>query len=171
MRLVRLTPDYQFSDFDCGDGDLNDFLVDDAKHFLDKRIANTYILEEDQGDIVAYFCLLNDKISRLEVTNSRWKNIKDSFPEGKRFRSYPSIKIGRFAVAEKYRGKKIGSELISTIKYLLGSRQNLSAFRFITVDAYLSAIPFYEKNGFRLLSQKEEDEHTRLMYYDMMEVG
>ena len=74
MRLVRLTPDYQFSEFDCGDGDLNDFLVEDAKPFLDKRIANTYILE-DEGRIVAYFCLLNDKISRLEVTNSRWKSI------------------------------------------------------------------------------------------------
>lgn len=169
MRLVRLTPDYQFSEFDCGDGDLNDFLVEDAKPFLDKRIANTYILEDD-GRIVAYFCLLNDKISRMEVTNSRWKSIKDSFPEGKRFRSYPSIKIGRFAVSQEYRGRQIGSELLSTIKYLLGNGQNLSAFRFITVDAYLSAIPFYEKNGFKILTQKEEDEHTRLMYYDMMEV-
>ena len=27
---------------------------------------------------------------------------------------------------------------------------DLNAFRFITVDAYLSAIPFYEKNDFRL---------------------
>lgn len=118
----------------------------------------------------AYFCLLNDKISRLEVTNSRWKSIKDSFPEGKRFRSYPSIKIGRFAVSREYRGRRIGSELLSTIKYHLGDGQNLSAFRFITVDAYLSAIPFYEKNGFKILTQKEEDEHTRLLYYDMMEV-
>ncbi|MBR6002074.1 MAG: GNAT family N-acetyltransferase [Bacteroidales bacterium] len=169
MRLIRLTPEYQFGDFDCGDSDLNDFLVEDAKPFLDKRIANTYILE-DEDRIVAYFCLLNDKISRLEVTNSRWKSIKDSFPEGKRFRSYPSIKIGRFAVSRHYRGQRIGSELISTIKYLLGNGQNLSAFRFITVDAYLSAIHFYEKNGFKILSQKEEDKHTRLMYYDMMEV-
>lgn len=47
MRLVRLTPDYQFRDFDCGDGDLNDVLVEDAKPFLDKRIANTYILGDE----------------------------------------------------------------------------------------------------------------------------
>lgn len=73
-------------------------------------------------------------------------------------------------MSQEYRGRQIGSELLSTIKYLLGNGQNLSAFRFIAVDAYLSAIPFYEKNGFRILTQKEEDEHTRLMYYDMMEV-
>ena len=45
-----------------------------------------------------------------------------------------------------------------------------SAFRFITVDAYLSAIPFYKKNGFVELTQKEEDDYTRLMYFDMMEM-
>ena len=46
MRLVRLTPDYEFGAFDCGDEDLNGFLIDDAKNFLSKRIANTFILEE-----------------------------------------------------------------------------------------------------------------------------
>ena len=50
MRLVRLTPDYQFGEFECGDGDLNDFLVEDAKPFLDKRIANTYILEKEEDE-------------------------------------------------------------------------------------------------------------------------
>lgn len=74
MKLIRLTPEYEFNDFDCGDDDLNEFLYEDAKKFLEKRIANTFILE-DNGHIAAYFCLLNDKISRLEVTNSRWKSI------------------------------------------------------------------------------------------------
>ena len=46
----------------------------------------------------------------------------------------------------------------------------ITAFRYITVDAYLSAIPFYCKNGFTELTQKEESEHTRLMYFDMMEI-
>ncbi len=53
---------------------------------------------------------------------------------------------------------------------MLNTDRNISAFRFITVDAYLSAIPFYKKNGFNQLTQKEEDEHTRLMFFDMMEI-
>ena len=77
MKLVRLTQDYPLTEFDCGDNDLNDFLFEDAKPFLEKRVANTFILE-DEGRIAAYFCLLNDKISRLEITNSRWKKIKVS---------------------------------------------------------------------------------------------
>ena len=47
---------------------------------------------------------------------------------------------------------------------------NYSAFRFLTVDAYLTAIPFYEKNGFKLLLSDDANEHTRLMYFDMMEL-
>ena len=42
---------------------------------------------------------------------------------------------------------------------------------FITVDAYLSAVPFYERNGFLHLTKRDEDEHTRLMYFDMMEIA
>ena len=56
MKLIRLTPEYEFNDFDCGDDDLNEFLYEDAKKFLEKRIANTFILEDD-GHIVAYSCL------------------------------------------------------------------------------------------------------------------
>ena len=135
-----------------------------------KSILLILFVLEDEGRIVAYFCLLNDKISRVEITNSRWKKIKDSFPDGKRFRSYPSIKIGRFAVSVDYRGQNVGSWLMDKLKERLNDGVSQSAFRFITVDAYLSAIPFYKKNGFVELTQKEEDDHTRLMYFDMMEM-
>ena len=41
----------------------------------------------------------------------------------------------------------------------------------ITVDAYLSAIEFYKKNDFKVLSEKVVNEHTKLMFFDMMELG
>lgn len=170
MKLVRLTEDFNLTNFDCGDEDLNSFLVEDAKGFLEKRIANSFILE-NEGIIVAYFCLLNDKISKQEVTNSQWKKIKNRFPDGKKFSSYPAIKIGRFAVSANHRGLQIGSKLMNLIKDMLDTANNFSAFRFITVDAYLSAVSFYEKNGFVKLTQKEENDHTRLMFFDMMELS
>lgn len=50
--------------FDCGDTDLNGFLSDDAKAFYQKRIGKTFLIL-DNDSIVAYFCLLNDKITRF----------------------------------------------------------------------------------------------------------
>lgn len=170
MKLKRLTPEFDLCGFDCGDEDLNDFLVEDAKGFLDKRIATSYILE-DEGDIVAYFCLLNDKISRQDVTNSQWKKIKGAFPESKQFGSYPVIKIGRFAVSSKYKGRNIGTDLMNLLKMMLNGNPNYSAFRYLTVDAYLYAIPFYQKNNFKILSEKIIGDHTRLMFFDMLELS
>lgn len=169
MKLIALRPDYEVCNFDCGDSDLNGFLLNDAKNAQALRIANTFILEDDRR-IAAYFSLLNDRISRNEITGSRWKKIKANFPVSKQFRSYPCIKIGRFAVSLDYRGQSVGTWLMDRIKGLLNAELSRSAFRFITVDAYLSAIPFYEKNGFKPLTKKEEDDHTRLMFFDMMDV-
>ena len=170
MKLVPLTLDYVLTDFDCGDDQLNEFLFEDAKPSLELRIANTFILE-DNGRIVAYFCLLNDKVSKDEIIGSRWKKIRANFPRDKQFRSYPTVKIGRLAVSKDFRGQNIGTWLIAKLKSILNDESSRSAFRYITVDAYLSAVPFYEKNGFVHLTKKDEDEHTRLMFFDMKEVG
>ena len=41
--------------------------------------------------------------------------------------------------------------------------------RFITVDAYNdeSTISFYTKNGIEFLTDKDENDETRLMYFDL----
>ena len=169
MRLVRLTSEYDLKQFDCGDNDLNEFLIDNALDFSEKRIANTFILEKDR-EVIAYFCILNDKISQQDVTNSQWKKIKKGFPDRKHFSSYPAIKIGRFAVSSSFKGQNLGSGLIAMLKDLLNGYPNYSAFRYLTVDAYMSAIVFYEKNGFKILSEKSIGDHTRLMFFDMMEL-
>lgn len=101
MTLRPLTREHDLSNFDCGDSDLNEFLIDDALLFNEKRIANTYVLEDDDC-IAAFFCLLNDKISKQDVTNSQWKKVRQTFPNRKQFSSYPAIKIGRFAISSKY---------------------------------------------------------------------
>lgn len=145
------------------------FLYDNALNFAEQRIANTFVLEEDD-DIIAYFCLLNDKVSQEESSNNKWKKLKKEFPEDKRFSSYPAIKIGRFAVSSSHRGKNIGSDLMDKIKTMLSLDPNYSAFRYLTVDAYLSAIGFYEKNKFKILSSQTVDKETRLMFFDMMEL-
>ena len=164
-----MTAESQFGAFDCLDEDLNSFLMHDAISYAEKKLAYTFILQ-DQGNIIGYYSLLNDKISRQDVANAIWRKVKKLFPHGKHFSSYPAVKIGRLAIASRYKGKGIGRNLIKIIKMTLSETQTISAFRFLTVDAYLSATAFYEKNGFRMMVADDDDRHTRLMFFDMMEL-
>lgn len=170
LQLVRLQEDYPLKAFDCGDADLNEFLLKDAKAFQKKQIAYTYILEAE-GNVLAYFCLLNDKISRQDSSNSIWKKIKKEFPSEKQFSSYPAVKIGRFAIDKAFKGRGLGSQLMTSLKFLLQEKHVVSAFRFITVDAYIDAIPFYERNDFKLLMPSDPSEHTKTMFFDMFALG
>ena len=49
-------------------------------------------------------------------------------------------------------------------------RDNKAGCRFITVDAYADALPFYYKQGFSPLSKEDENADTRLLYFDLESV-
>lgn len=170
MKLIPLTSDYEMKPFDCGDVVLNGFLRDEAKPFQEKRLAKTYLLCDEEDRIAGYFSLFNDKVSRQEVANSTWRKIKKQFPRSKHFGSYPSVKIGRFAVSLQYRNQGWGSQMLGIIKEFLSNDTGYSHFRFLTVDAYLSAVSFYEKNDFKALLPAREQDSTQAMYFDMMQM-
>ena len=43
-------------------------------------------------------------------------------------------------------------------------------FQYPAVDAYSAAIPFYEKNGFVACNTDDEDDITRVLYFDLMDL-
>ena len=45
LRQFQLTEDSDIKPFKCADGDLNDFLFEDAKHFQRELMAVNYLLE------------------------------------------------------------------------------------------------------------------------------
>lgn len=84
----------------------------------------------------------------------------------KRLRSYPAIKIGRLGIAMKAQHQSVGTYLLEFIEdYFIVD--NKSGCRFVTVDAYVQAIPFYIKNGYQFLNNDDEDKRTRVMYFDL----
>ena len=167
IRIEKLTDNHNLTSFDCGDVDLNEFLTDDAIPFQEKRIATTYIVIINDR-VAAYFSLLNDKVSRTDVSKSAWRKLKKLFAHSKHRSNYPAIKIGRFAVCKDFASQGLGSLIIDAIKQSVNEKSQYSAFRFLTVDAYISAIPFYLKNGFIEMLSEQENDTTRTMYFDML---
>lgn len=172
MRIVKIENTDTIKPFDCGDEDLNGFLTDDARYYREQMLAYTYILEDDDYTI-AFFSLLNDKVSQTEVSKNLWRKLRKEIPHEKHFSSYPALKIGRLGVSTAHRGEGIGSDMISfIIQMILNTQANVSACRFLTVDAYKEAVPFYLKNNFKRLVNEadEENVHTVPLYCDLKEV-
>lgn len=167
--LRKLEEKETIKSFNCGDADLNDFLFNEAPLYAEALLAITYIYE-NKTDILAYFSLANDRISLSDFEKKTEFNRfrRRRFVNQKRIKSYPAVKICRLGVSEDYKGEGIGSGLLDIIKDFV-TASNKTGCRFLTVDAYREAIPFYIRNGFIPLEEEDKDEHTRLLFYDLKE--
>lgn len=155
--------------FDCDDADLNDFLLNEANLYRNALLSVTYIVEDKiTHEVLAYFSLSNDKVSISDFESKTEFNRfrKHKFVNEKRLRSYPAIKIGRLAISKSVQNQSIGTYLLEFIEdYFI--IDNKSGCRFVTVDAYVNAIPFYIKNNYQFLNNDDEDKRTRVMYFDL----
>ncbi|GHU61130.1 hypothetical protein FACS1894123_00020 [Bacteroidia bacterium] len=88
--IVRLEEDTPVSSFDCGDMDLNDFLLNDAKNYLKAMLAITYLVKIE-GEIAAYFCLSYDSLTRTTILTEEekalWNKVGRKIPNSKRHRN------------------------------------------------------------------------------------
>ena len=173
-RFIRLDLNNAVKNFSCGDADLDDFILHRAPAFQKYLLSVSYVCVDvsSQGKVLAYCSLANDKVAITDFKDkaefNRFRK-KRGFPNEKRLKSYPAVKLCRLGVASDAKGQKLGTTLLNIIKSMFVI-ENKTGCRFITVDAYLNAVPFYEKNGFRFMNAEDNDPHTRLMYYDLMDI-
>ena len=173
------------SPFSCGDKDLDDFFQNDAINYDNQLLGRSYCyrLKEDKTVIVCAFTLSNSSIDSRHLPNNRRKKLTENIPHEKSLFSYPATLIGRLGVNRDFIGKGIGTELLDFIKLWLLDRENRTACRFLTVDAYNNerTLKYYENSGFKyLFSSEQQEKHyigmtedkdikTRLMYFDLLQ--
>ena len=136
FQIRKLESDERIESFDCGDADLNDFILNESLFYREALLAVRYVFEDKAtGEVAAYFSLANDRVSLSDFADKTEFNRfrRKRFPNEKRMKSYSAGKLCRF----------------------------------VTVDAYRSAMPFYEKNGFLPLLEEDDGEMTRLLYFDL----
>ena len=171
--FIRLNPSNIVKKFSCGDDDLDDFILRRASAFQKHLLSVSYAYVDDvSGRILAYCSLANDKVAITDFKDkaefNRFRK-KRGFPNEKRLKSYPAVKLCRLGIDMTAKGQRIGTTILNYIKSMFVI-ENKTGCRFLTVDAYLNAVPFYEKNGFRFMTQDDDDPHTRLMYFDLLDI-
>jgi GNAT superfamily N-acetyltransferase len=181
--LARLETKEDFNraiSFDCGEDDLNEFFKEDAIYHKEHLLAETYFFQPIEATKkglfypVAFISFLNDHIplTRKEKKIEKkifWKDIKKHIPHKfSHYSTFPAVKIGRLGVHKNYQKNHIGSYLLNMTKEFFLTH-NRTGCRFITVDSYNNkiTISFYQKNGFQFLWDKDKDQNTRIMYFDL----
>ncbi len=175
--------------FDCDNGDLNEFFVNDAINYSSELLGKSYCftLDEDPRIIVSAFTISNDSIKTTNIPNARRKKVIKDIPRPKQIRSYPAVLIGRLGVNKHFRNiegeeQRIGDQLMDFIKSWFVDGANKTGCRFIVVDAYNTFKPlrYYTSNGFVELFSTEEQEkdftgisedqvlETRLLFFDLI---
>lgn len=172
-RFIRLNENNVVESFDCGDQDLNDFILNRSAAYQKYLLSVSYAFANpDNGKILAYCSLANDKVAVTDFKDktefNRFRR-HHGFPNAKRLKSYPAVKLCRLGVDTSAKGKQIGTRILNYIKSIY-AMENKAGCRFLTVDAYLGAIPFYIKNDFQFMNAEDTDPHTRMMYFDLKDI-
>lgn len=171
--------------FSCGDLDLDDFFLNDALAYEKDLMGKTYcwVTNEDITEVVGFVTLANAGIQTTHMQNNPKRHLHKHISYNKQGRTYPAVLIGRIAVAKEFQGKefRIGSQIMDFVKDWFIAEDNKTGCRFVLVDAVNSdhTLQYYERNGFKPLFPRIEDEKdfynvkgddlkTRMYYFDLL---
>lgn len=142
--IRKLGPEEKVKSFDCGDADLNDFILNESGFYRQTLLAVTYVFEavddENHEHIAAYFSLANDRVSMSDFPDKTAFNRfrKHRFVNEKRLKSYPATKICRLAVSQEF--------YLRTLK----PNPQQPCFRLLRICFCLIIRPQNKKSAFRI---------------------
>ena len=150
IRLLTDSDTELIARFDCADEDLNGFLRDDALRLQQHRTVLTY-LALFGGEVVGYVSLMLDAVV-LETRERKALSLAhDDHPV------IPALKIARIGCHKPFRdcSRGLGTLLVQFAAATALDFAERAGCRLLTLDAYPSAVGFYERLGFVKNKAKE----------------
>ena len=158
-----LNESHNLNNFYCEDEELNEFLKEDALKQQKQKLNLTKLIICDD-EIIGFVSLLTDGIRIKDIKDEGVRTIIQGKLDSTNKKRIPAIKIGRFAIDEKYSNKGLGTHILrNIIKNIKIISENYVGVRFIVVNAYAKAYDFYvEKNQFTCLKKDEKKINEKL---------
>ena len=155
--------------FSCKDDDVETFLKSRALEYEKRSKSRTYLILDDERlykneiIILGYFTLSLKALNfSSDVSKSKIKSI-DGF--SKDIRMTAAILIGQFGKDQNYAKNIDGSDLLSECLKVVYDIHNRIGSRIVLLECnnFDKIIKFYEKNGFELLQNSENEKYLQMI--------
>jgi GNAT superfamily N-acetyltransferase len=141
FRIEPLGPDHDRSGFCCGTEALDRYFREQVTQDVRRRVTTCYVaLEASGAKIAGYYTLAAAGVPLADIPQSLAKRLP-------RYPSVPVARLGRLAVDQAFRGRKLGSALLwDAIARSL--RSEIAVFAIIVDAKDDQAEAFYRHHGF-----------------------
>ncbi len=140
LQLVLLGEEHRLAGFDCGNEQLDAWLVRHALASQRADLARTYVVVQ-AGRVVAYLSLTTGSVRREDAPKR--------YARGMPGHPLPTILIARLAVDRTRQRERLGSRLLAEALRMAVRISDTAAARLVVVDAIdEQAAAFYRRWGF-----------------------
>jgi GNAT superfamily N-acetyltransferase len=148
FRLEVLRAEHDRKAFSCGVEPLDRYFREQATQDIRRRVSACYVaIDEATSAIAGYYTLAAGGVPLVEMPAQFAKRLP-------RYASVPVVRMGRLAVDQHYRGKKLGAALLWDA-VLRATRSEIAAFALVVDAKDASAADFYRHHGFVALDDEQ----------------
>jgi len=130
---------YNRKEFDCGSQRLNNYLQEQVSSNIRQNVAKCYVIIDNNQNIIAYYTLSAFSLNLSSIAASLTKKLP-------KYNYIPAALLGRLAVDNKYKGKKLGNLLFNAFARCINNDMGIYALIVDTIDE--NAKKFYLHYGF-----------------------
>lgn len=145
FQVVLLDTAYERTKFQSGSAPLDHYFHQQVSQDIRRRVAACFIAVTSEQEIAAYYTLASASVQLSELPPATGKKLP-------RYPSVPTVRMGRLAVDQKFKGQGLGAALLAdALNRVLQSE--IAAFA-LMVDAKDDvAADFYLHHGFIALPE------------------
>lgn len=148
FRLEVLRAEHDRKAFSCGVEPLDRYFREQATQDIRRRVSACYVaIDEATSAIAGYYTLAAGGVPLDEMPSQLAKRLP-------RYASVPVVRMGRLAVDQHYRGKKLGAALLWDA-VLRATRSEIAAFALVVDAKDTTAADFYRHHGFVALDDEQ----------------
>lgn len=138
--------------FNCGKDLLNGYIHKQASQDVKRRVSACFILADGDNVVQGYYTLSSASIHREKLPSEIIKSLPGSYQD------LPVTLLGRLAIDKAHTGKGLGELLLidALKRAYYASVQSVASMAVVVDPIDQSAIHFYEKYGFILLTDSKK---------------